>query len=323
MKKVLILFSKSDWKTSVPFSNKKYMYSYEYFYNMCKEEGVQMYRASYQWYDYRKGIFKYAWIFEKKGGGWKRVYDIKPDLIYDKTKTRTEIEYKKELIGRRYNFFNNLEFTKIIDNKLNTSLLFSEWTKKNWLVNNIEDLSSVLNKITTEKAVLKPISLSGGEGIFIEDKEELIEVVNKSGVVLRDYILQDFIDSSKGIPGVIKGVHDFRMVFVNDDLAYSYYRLPAEGSLLANLAQGGTMNLVSLNDLPTSLQPMIKRSKEIFSSFGSKVYTIDVMFDEKKRPWVVELNSMPGMCFEPGQERTKRELYDKLLKVFKENLEIS
>ena len=57
MKKVLILYGRSDWRKSKPFKNKQYQYSYEYFYDLCKRNKIQMYRASYEWYDYEKNVF--------------------------------------------------------------------------------------------------------------------------------------------------------------------------------------------------------------------------------------------------------------------------
>jgi D-alanine-D-alanine ligase-like ATP-grasp enzyme len=91
---------------------------------------------------------------------------------------------------------------------------------------------------------------------------------------------------------------------------------------LANLAQGGTMAIVPLHKLSKNLKPIIKRATDIFSVYGSNIYTVDVMFDEKRKPWIVELNSMPGMYFEPGQEKTRKYFYKELLKVFKRELSI-
>ncbi len=48
MKKVMILFGKSDWEKAEPFNNLDCKYSYEYFYTLCKENNIQMYRTSYQ-----------------------------------------------------------------------------------------------------------------------------------------------------------------------------------------------------------------------------------------------------------------------------------
>jgi glutathione synthase/RimK-type ligase-like ATP-grasp enzyme len=316
MKEVLILFGRSNWEKSKSFGNEKYRYSYEYFYDLCKKKEIRIYRASYQWYDYKKHIFKHAWAFEKKSGGWRRVNSIKPDLIFDKTKSRPEVEYKKSIIGKKYKIFNNPLFTTLIDNKLYVSHLFTEWMKTNILIQDKTELEVALDQTRGARAVVKPLTLSGGENIYIGNKKDIILKIEEDGVGLENYIVQDFIDSSGGIPGVMEGIHDLRMVFMNDLLVYSYYRIPAEGELLANLAQGGSMEIVPIDKLPESLVPIIKKAKDIFSVYSSKIYTMDVMFDEEKRPWIIELNSMPGMYFEPGQEKTRKVFYSNLLEEF-------
>ena len=167
MKKVLILFGKGNWEKSRPFTSKDYQYSYEFFYTLCKKNGIQMYRASYEWYDYEKHVFKHAWIYEGEDAQWKRVDNVTPDLIYDKTKGRPEIFYKKELIGTHYSFINDLRFTQIIDDKFLSSLLFRKWSKKSTIVRNQKELQEGISEISTETVVLKPISESGGKGIQI------------------------------------------------------------------------------------------------------------------------------------------------------------
>jgi len=318
MKKVMILFGKSDWGKSKPFANSDYQYSYEYFYDLCQTSGIQMYRASYEWYDYEKHIFKHAWIFEGKGGRWKKVNNIKPDLIYDKTKARAEVYFKKELISKAYPFINKLGFTQLIDDKLTTSLLFKKWSKKSWVIENKKDLKKFLPQIKTRLAVLKPLIESGGKGIQILSTTEIL----KKAKLGCPYLLQEFIDSSKGVPGVSQGMHDLRLVFINNEVIYSYIREPQKGSYLANLAQGGKLILVPKNKLPKPLFPIIKEANEIFKTFTNRIYTIDFMFDEKKCPWVVELNSMPGLYFTPEEKESMLKMYKKLVLVFKEQLNL-
>lgn len=318
-KKVLILFGKSNWKTAKPFKNKEYQYSYEYFYDLCMKNGIRMYRASYEWYDYKKHIFKHAWIFEGKGGNWKRVSNIKPDVIYDKTKARQETYYKKDLMGQKYPFINNQIFTRLIDDKLATSLLFSKWSKKSWLIPTADQLPNILNRIKTDKVVLKPISESGGNGVQVLEKNEILKKISLNG----DMLAQEFIDSSNGVPGVSKKMHDLRLVFINDELIYAYIREPQEGSYLANLAQGGSLIIVPKNKLPESLSPIIKYANELFSAFRPRVYSIDFMFDKEGKPWIVELNSMPGLFFTPEEKPYMLEMYAGLLKEFKEFLKIA
>lgn len=316
MKKVLILFGKSNWTKSRPFDNPDYMYSYEYFYDLCRKNGVQMYRASYQWYDYKNRIFKYAWIFKNKGANWKRVYNIKPDLIYDKTKASLEVYYKKELMAREYDFINDLNFTRIIDDKFNTGIIFSQWSKKNWFIKSSSELKKTLPLLLSEKIVIKPNSESGGSGIQVVDKNEAL----KKAVINREYLVQEFIDSSDGVPGVSKSLHDLRLVCVNEKIVYAYIREPKKGSYLANLAQGGSLIIVPVNKLPASLEPIINYANTIFKTLNPRIYSVDFMFDKKKRPWIVELNSMPGLYFTPTEKPYMVKMYRELIRVFKKRL---
>jgi len=275
-----------------------------------------MYRASYEWYDYKNHLFKHAWIFEGQNANWKRMRNIKPDLIYDKTKARMEIYYKKELIREKYPFINNLEFTRLIDDKLTVSLLFSKWSKRSWLAENKKDLREILPKIKKAKIVIKPLLESGGKGIQILNKKDVMRKAKIKG----PHLVQEFIDSSRGVPKFSKEIHDLRLVFVNDKIIYSYIREPKKGSYLANLAQGGSLTIVPKNKLPESLAPIVKYANEIFHTFNPRVFCMDFMFDQDKRPWIVELNSMPGLFFTPQEKPYMIEMYKELLKIFKKFL---
>ncbi|MCX6765372.1 MAG: hypothetical protein NT136_00135 [Candidatus Moranbacteria bacterium] len=318
MKKVLILFGKSDWRSAKPFKNKQYQYSYEYFYNLCRINGIQIYRASYEWYDYQKNIFRYAWVFEGEGAKWKKVKNLKPDLIYDKTKARLEVYYKKELIEENYPFINDLQFTQLVDDKFITSLFFEKWSKKCWLVNNKEELRKVLPKIKTNKVVLKPLLESGGKDIQILNKKEAIS----KALLDKVYLAQEFIDSSFGVPGVSNYYHDLRLVFVNNKVIYAYIREPKKGNLLANLAQGGTLKIIPFKKIPKSVFAAVNYANKIFETFEPRVFSIDFMFDKKRKPWVVELNSMPGLFFTPNEKPYMVKLYKELLRIFKSRLNV-
>ncbi|PIP28012.1 MAG: hypothetical protein COX29_03390 [Candidatus Moranbacteria bacterium CG23_combo_of_CG06-09_8_20_14_all_35_22] len=317
MKKILILFGKSKWENTTPFSNKNFQESYECFYSLARQEGIQMYRASYQWYDFDKHFFKYAWTYTDKSG-WERAYDIKPDLIYDKTSAGTETYFRKELIAKNYRFVNSLRFTYVLDDKLITSMIFHKWSKKSWIVNNPEKLQKILPKIKSRRFVIKPISESGGKNVQILEREEALEKV----IFSNDYIIQEFIDSSSGIPRISENMHDLRLVFVNNKISYAYIREPAEGNYLANLSQGGSLSIVPTNEVPKSLYPIIRCVNRVFETFNPRIFSIDFMFDEKKRPWIVELNSMPGLYFTPQEKPHMLELYQEIIEVFLKKLEL-
>jgi glutathione synthase/RimK-type ligase-like ATP-grasp enzyme len=316
VQKVLILFGKSSWKNDSLFSNEAFQPSYECFYSLAEKNGIQMYRASYEWYNYDKHLFSYAWTYHNESG-WTRAYDIKPDLIYDKTKAAMETYYKKELISKHYRFVNSLRFTYMLDDKLITSMIFHKWSKKSWIVNNPEKLKRILPKIRTRKFVIKPISESGGKDVQILYKEEALEKVTFSN----DYIIQEFIDSSSGVPGVCENMHDLRLVFVNNQISYAYIREPAEGNYLANLSQGGSLSIVPTDSIPKSLYPVIRCVNRVFETFNPRIYSIDFMFDENQKPWIVELNSMPGLYFTAQEKPHMLKLYQEIIDVFLKKLD--
>lgn len=311
MKKVLVLFGKSDWQHSEPFQKKpQYRFCYEFFYSLAAEQGIEIYRASYQWYDAEKNVFLHAWKFEN--GVWGRTGEVMPDLIFDKCKHTQKTYEFKVMLQERFPIINEPEFTKLLNDKIDTSLLFPDFSKKCFLLSTGEDVQRALSEIQTERVVIKPQSGSGGDGVCIIPKNQVTQEF-----VGKNMFAQEFIDGSKGIAGITDGLHDLRLVFVNDVLVYSYIRIPAQGSLLANLAQGGSMHIVQPAHLPQSLEPLIARVKEELARFPQKIFTVDLMFDEKQKPWIVEFNTMPGMYFAPGQEKTMRTLYQALIDLFK------
>jgi glutathione synthase/RimK-type ligase-like ATP-grasp enzyme len=313
MKKILILYGRSDWKKNKPFEKVMYQFSYEYFYGLAEKNGLKLYRSSYQWYDSKKKIFKYAW--ERKDGQWKRTRDIHPDLIHDKTKSRLEVHFFKEQLEKHFKIINDPEFTLLADNKLFTSLIFPKHFKRYYKITTASDLKDLAKIIKGNRIVLKPIQGSGGEGVRIVPKKSLGRE-KISGPV----IAQEFIDSSFGIRGLVKGVHDLRLVFINDKLIYSYIRQPKKGSLLANLAQGGSMFIVDPRRLPASIKPLVRDVLDVFHFYHPKIFTIDLIFDKNQNPWIVELNTMPGMYFSDDQKKWMDRMYLEMIHVFKKEV---
>jgi glutathione synthase/RimK-type ligase-like ATP-grasp enzyme len=128
--------------------------------------------------------------------------------------------------------------------------------------------------------------------------------------------VQEFIDSSLGIPGICSSTHDLRLVFVDEVLIYAYIREPMEGSLLANLAQGGSLAIVPIEDLPRSLDLLLAYIHTTLDSFTGRIFAVDFMFDEYGQPWIVEFNSMPGLYFTEEEKPHMMKLYKALIEVF-------
>ena len=119
-------------------------------------------------------------------------------------------------------------------------------------------------------------------------------------------LVQEFIESRSFSKYGIEGPHDFRVILVDDDPVEAYFRVPKEG-LIANVAQGGSLRYVELEDISDKVLVIIDEVKEIASKLRPNFYSVDFMFDVDNRPWVVELNSKPGIGFHMDIEKEEYE----------------
>lgn len=311
MKKALILSNKKSWRDNQPFKNEKFYQCYEYFCDLARQNHLQVFSASYLWYDKKKKIFRGAWTFD--GKKWKKVLNVRPDIVYDKTSFSDETQSAKNTIGQEFRIVNNPEFTLLAGHKLFASLLVPKYFKKYYPARSPESVHETLQKISGSEIVLKPPLECGGRGVKIIPRKTLASIASTSAM-----LAQEFIDSSSGIKGIVKSTHDLRVVFVNNKLIYAFVRKPAQNSLLANLAQGGSMFYVSKQKLPKSLFPIIKEIQNAFSFFDPKIYSIDFMFDQGQRPWIVELNTMPGFFFFSDEhKKNQKELFLEIINILK------
>ncbi len=315
-KTVLILYTSHDAGPNVPFSDPKYQRCYETLYRIGEEMGLHLCRAPLGWYDPTEDIFTDSWEFV--GGKWRRSGPVKPDLVYDKTSGRSAQDEIRALIISRYPFMDDPEFTLFANNKYETSRLLPQHFKPYRKFSNQEAFRDFLRSFSGARLVIKPIVGSGGQGVHIVSREEAAQLDLSFPV-----IVQEFIDSSRGIPGITDTYHDLRMVFIGDEFVYAYVRTPKEGSYLANIAQGGNMRIIPEEILPSSLDPIIRDTRALFARYPQKTYTIDVMFDESARPWIIEFNTMPGMFFPPEEAVTMERVYTRLIKELRDFLKRS
>jgi glutathione synthase/RimK-type ligase-like ATP-grasp enzyme len=305
-KTVLILYTSHNAGPGIPFSDPKYQRCYEVLYSLGETHGLHLCRAPIDWYDAKRDIFRDSWEFVE--GKWQLSGPVRPDLIYDKTNGRSALDETRALIISRYRFMDDPAFTLFASNKYETSRQLPQYFKPYRKIDNSKEFAEFLETFSSDRLVIKPIAGSGGQDVHIVSKEEA-----RSLTLTFPVITQEFIDSSHGIPGITDTYHDFRMVFIGDELVYTYIRTPKDGSFLANIAQGGSMKIIPTDELPEVLTPIIEDTRTLFARFPQKTYTIDVMFDETGRPWIIEFNTMPGMFFPPEEDAAMRRVYTRLL----------
>ncbi len=270
------------WNSKKPFAGFEFNISYATFAKIGKNFGVKVIFSKYT--DYSNGFVKKNWFFDNN---WKKSYKkIKPDLFYDKFPiTKKGLKIKKELSKKKI-LFNDFKIDLICKDKFVQSKIFRELSPKTILIKNNVDFFRAIKKFSNEKVILKPRSGLGSKGIKIFDFGKKIKKQN----FFEEYILQEFIDTSKGIPNTkIKKTHDLRCVIVNGSIEFCFVRIPTK-CLIASICKGAkVINIIP----PKSVLPVVKKIDLFVKKFGNRVYSIDLFFSNGKY-YLIELNSKPG-----------------------------
>jgi len=147
------------------------------------------------------------------------------------------------------------------------------------------------------KYVIKPVDGLKGNDIVISNDLQVIK--NQAEVIQskyeNGYLIEPFI---KAKPFLNNEVYDLRFVIVGNNCVLVTLRTPAEGSELCNVAQGGFLKVLNLEDIPHKI---IDQVYSIAGNISNKlrnnnlVYAIDVILGEDGYLKVFEFNTYPGI----------------------------
>lgn len=291
-KNVVVIYHGDDWRKKIPFSSVPTRKSFEDWHIRGQKQGIEFYRASIQWYDEQKNIFKKAWAY--RNNQWIKVEkEIKPDLIFDKNSGKYDYALfdLKIKISQTTPIFNHPLFRALLDNKLSQYLIFKELMPKSFFVADQKELKNTLTKIKSSKVVIKPIYGAGGFGIIIDEKDKIT-----TSKINYPVFVQEFIKSERGIPGFSKKkeVSDLRLVFMNHRLIYALSRIAKQGSLFTNFHQGATVISVPLKLIPKSVRKITAKILAKIKVFSLANYSLDFIFTNAGKPFLVEINTTPG-----------------------------
>lgn len=279
-----------DWEGKKPFKKDHINKTYEYFADLAAENDSKVFIGRFEWYS--DGELQKSYSFD--GENWNKVENVKVDVVFDKYRFDEDtIKLKKE-IGQRHPVLNSFEIEQICKDKHQAYERFPESHPETREATK-ENVKEMLEKYS--KVVVKPLAAHAGEGVeIIEDISGFDEEKGR--------IVQQFIDSSSGIEKLgIEGVHDLRVVVVDGNPVVSYIRQPESG-FVANVAQGGSMEFIPIEDVPEEAMEIVKEVVDVFEE-ERFVCGVDMIFDQDQKPWILELNSKPGMSFYNKEEIRK------------------
>lgn len=266
-----------------PFSDEELDEAYELFSEIAQRKGKKLLLSRYD--SYSDGKLDYAYVFEN--GSWQKTEDAEFDAVYDKYRFDNEtVRFKKE-IEENFPVINTFDLEEICKDKFLTYEEFPDYVPPTHNASE-ENVKKVIDEFG--RAVLKPRFDFGGRGIEIVESVSEAENIGKE-----NYIVQAFVDTTEGIEELdFNGVHDLRIIGVSGEPVLSFVRTQDEG-LISNVSQGGVMEFVDLKDVPEYAFELFEEVAERFEEYEPNVFALDIAFDDENRPWILEINSKPGL----------------------------
>ncbi len=187
---------------------------------------------------------------------------------------------------------NTPAFRKFFASKFAAYDLLEEFFPKTFFIAHPDDLPAALAKIRGELAVFKPNTGTNGTDVRIFKKSAATPDDGMTSAIMNGgALLQEFVDTRRGIPGICDSYHDLRLATVNDVIALTHVRIPEPGSLVANYAQGATIRELSVNDIPENVLAFYEKVHErITGRFPKPMYTMDIGVDASGNPLLFEIN---------------------------------
>ncbi len=177
-------------------------------------------------------------------------------------------------------------FKRFCFSKWDTYQYLSEFSPQTIPVLTEAEFASAAERIKTDTVVFKPNKGMNGVAVRIFEKTTILPLDAAPNLRLdeemkieinKGAILQEFVDTKNGIPGICDSYHDLRIVTINGKIVLTHVRIPESGSRIANYQQGATIRELALEMLPKEIISFYtKVHKKIIARFPKPMYSMDI-----------------------------------------------
>ncbi len=279
-----------------PFVHGYTLAAYKRFSEICQQSGMKAVVAKPEWY--KNGTLSLCWNLLTS----KLEKNVAVDFIFDRctspdTKHHLFMKTLRKDIARRMKILNGNLVEDICNDKYLTYRSLRGYMPRTFLSLKEADF------LPDDLVVTKPRFGAQGRGVSIRKMCE-------TKALGKGFLFQEFIDTSSGIKGYVRGIHDMRLVMLNGKIMDFYVRVPKSG-MISNISRGGSM--IRINGIPESAIMLSRRVDSKLRKSKPRFYSIDLMFDKEQKPWIVELNAHPALdVYYEFKMKRHKEIYDKL-----------
>ncbi|MFB6213556.1 MAG: RimK family alpha-L-glutamate ligase [Candidatus Nanohaloarchaea archaeon] len=301
MVSIAVLWDSVTWEGNEPSEYEPVNPAYRVFSQLAREKGGRVYMAHYSWY--RDGALDRAFCF--RDGEWRRVEEVDVDVVFDKSDMSEDSREVKKRVSEELPVINDYRLQELVNDKLESYRSFPDHIPETREADR-EDVEEMLDDYG--RVVLKPRSDYGGTGVEVINSIDDFEP--REGL-----LVQRFVDPTEGLPGFdVSGPHDLRIQVLSGDPAGAQVRVPESG-WVSNVHRGGETFFVELEDVPDRALEIVEEVAEVLSAHDPSFYSVDFVFDRDGRPWILELNSKPGLVFYGSEEleESKKKLMEKVV----------
>jgi len=221
------------------------------------------------------------------------IKDINPDRVF------IVLHGKGGEDGEIQNYLDELSIPYTGSNSISSKICMNKRTSKDILLKSNIPTPRYL-KITDEKKifleknkfeypfVIKPSSEGSSIGVHIvENHESYIEAIKDNKKISDDFIIEEYIKGSEYTVGIL------------DNEALPSIKLVPPGKFYDYEAKYNSekTEYICPSGLPKKIEENISDlSFKTFEALGCKGWgRVDLIIDEKNNPWVIEVNTIPGM----------------------------
>jgi hypothetical protein len=304
MKTIAIFCGSTEMSWRTRFADHYYWEAYSDLLLLIKQKGAIAYLVSGNNTYVGSGVFTRAYTLTQKGpiDSLVPAQSIKADLVFN----RGNFGYNDVPIL-------NSEHVARVGNKITTYDLFGKYQPRSQVCYNMPELRHAIRSMNGDNVVVKTPNGSMGRGVYIASKTILLTIVPTHYPLL----VQEFVDSSVGVPGHVSGLHDLRVETGGGKIWGCYIRIPKAGEYRANVAQGGSKLILHHTDVPSEVRKLAYEIDAYFEEYP-RFYGIDFMNTSKG--WkLIEINSrqlgLVSTVWGPDSTYTLNKLADYLIEL--------